>query len=58
LHLVPVVIASPIQNTYPLFALLFARIFLTRMERISLRLVLGAVFVVAGVALIAIGKTL
>jgi len=58
LHLVPVVIGSPIQNTYPLFALLFARIFLSRMERITLRLVLGAVFVVAGVVLIAIGKTL
>ncbi|MFH1489415.1 MAG: EamA family transporter [Pseudomonadota bacterium] len=57
LSMAPVVIVSPIQNTYPLFALLFAWLFLRRMERISFRLVLGAFFVVAGVALIALGKT-
>ena len=53
---VPVVIASPIQNTNPLFALLFARIFLSRLERISFRLVLGNFFIVGGVTLITIGK--
>ena len=56
LSMAPVVIVSPIQNTYPLFALLFARIFLARLERITLRLVLGAVFVVGGVVLITLGK--
>ena len=53
---VPVVIASPIQNTNPLFALFFARIFLSRLERISFRLVLGTFFIVGGVTLITIGK--
>jgi len=56
LSLAPVVVISPIQNTYPLFALLFARIFLSRLEKISFRLALGAVFVVGGVALITLGK--
>ena len=56
LSLAPIVIVSPIQNTYPLFALLFARIFLSRLEKISFRLVLGSVFVVGGVALITLGK--
>jgi len=58
LSLVSVVIAGPIRITYPLFALLFARIFLGRVERINPRLVLGATFVVGGLALIAIGKLL
>ena len=56
LSLAPVVIASPIGNTYPLFALFFARIFLSGTEKISFRLVLGAIFVVGGVALITVGK--
>jgi drug/metabolite transporter (DMT)-like permease len=57
LSMAPVVIVSPIQNTYPLFALLFAWMFLRRMEKISFRLLLGALFVVGGVALIAVGKS-
>lgn len=57
LSMAPVVIVSPIQNTYPLFALLFAWLFLRRLERVSFRLVLGALFVVAGVILITLGKT-
>jgi len=52
----PVVIVSPIQNTYTLFSLLFAHLFLSRLERISFRLVIGSIFVVGGVALITIGK--
>ncbi|MBW1800398.1 MAG: EamA family transporter [Deltaproteobacteria bacterium] len=56
LSLAPVVVISPIQNTYPLFALLFARIFLSRLEKITFRLVVGALFVVGGVAMITLGK--
>lgn len=58
LSMAPVVIVIPIQNTYPLFALIFARIFLTKMEKISFRLILGTMFVVGGVALITIGKSM
>ena len=54
----PVVITSPIQNTHPLFTLLFAWIFLRRVEKISFRLVVGAFLVVAGVALIIVGKSI
>jgi len=56
LGVAPVAIVSPIQNTYPLFALFFAWIFLRRVERISLRLFMGAFFIVGGVALITLGK--
>ena len=56
LSMAPVVIVSPIQNTYPLFSLLFAQIFLGRLERISFRRVLGTVFIVGGVTLITMGK--
>lgn len=52
----PVVIASPIHNTYPLFALFFSQIFISRLEKISLRLVVGTVFVVGGVVLITLGR--
>ena len=52
----PVTIVSPIQSTYPLFVLLWTRLFLSRFEKISLRLVLGTFLVVGGIAMIAIGK--
>lgn len=56
LSMAPVVIVSPIQNTYTLFSLLFAHLFLSRLEKISFRLVLGTIFVMGGVVLITIGK--
>jgi uncharacterized membrane protein len=56
LSMAPVVIVNPINNTYPLFALFFSRLFLSRLEKISLRLVAGTIFVVGGVTLITIGK--
>lgn len=56
LSMAPVVIVSPLQSTSPLFALLSARLFLTRLETITFRLVLGTIFVVTGVILIAIGR--
>ena len=52
----PVVLVAPLTGTYPLVSILLAYIFLKRMERLSWRTLLGAMLVVAGVALIAIGR--
>ncbi len=56
LSMAPVVIVSPVQSTSPLFALLSAWLFLGRLETITFRLVLGTIFVVAGVILITMGR--
>ncbi|MCY4527412.1 MAG: EamA family transporter [Chloroflexi bacterium] len=52
---VSVVIASPVAGANPLVAILMTHIFLQRLERVSFRTVIGAVLVVAGVALVTIG---
>ena len=51
----PVVLVAPAAGTYPLVAILLSYIFLQRLERVTWRIVLGAVLVVGGVALIATG---
>jgi len=56
LSLAPVVIVSPIQSTNPLFTLLWSYLFLRRLERITLRLILGSILIVFGVILITIGR--
>ena len=52
---VSVVIASPVAGANPLVAIIMTHIFLQRLERVSRRTVIGAVLVVAGVALVTIG---
>ena len=52
---VSVVIASPVAGANPLVAILMTHIFLQRLERVSVRTVVGAILVVAGVALVTIG---
>ena len=42
----------PLLNTNPLFALLFSSLFLRDVEKITLRVVLGAALMIAGVILI------
>ena len=49
-----VVVVSPVLATNPLFTLLFAAMFLRGVERITPRIVLGALLVVAGVAVLSI----
>ena len=49
-----VVVVSPVLATNPLFTLIFAAIFLRGVERITLRIVMGALLVVAGVAVLSI----
>jgi drug/metabolite transporter (DMT)-like permease len=45
----PVVMVTPVSNTYPLMTLLLAAVFLRGIERLTPRLFLGAALVVAGV---------
>ena len=45
-------VISPVLATNPLFTLLFASIFLRGVERITPRVVLGALLVVAGVVVL------
>ena len=52
---VSVVIASPVAGANPLVAILMTHIFLQRLERVSVKTVMGAMLVVAGVALVTIG---
>jgi DME family drug/metabolite transporter len=56
LNLAPVSVVSPITATFPLWTLLGVRLFLARDERVTMRMVLGAVLVVAGVSVVAITK--
>jgi drug/metabolite transporter (DMT)-like permease len=53
---VPVVVAAPITGINPLVAILMTYLFLKRLERVSRRTVIGALLVVAGVALVAVGR--
>ena len=52
----PVVLVGPLSGTYPLVAILLTYMFLQRLESITWHTVAGAATVVAGVALIAVGR--
>ncbi|MFC1906861.1 EamA family transporter [Chloroflexota bacterium] len=56
LSMAPVVIIAPIAYSYPMFALLFSYLFLGQLEKITMRIVMGTVAVVAGIALVIIGQ--
>ena len=51
----PVVIVAPVSSITPLVSLALAHIFLQRLERVTMRIWLGAALVVAGVVIIAVG---
>ncbi len=53
-----VVVVSPIVSANPLFTLLLAALFLSRMENVNRWLVLGIVITVAGVSLVVLGSRL
>ena len=55
LGLAPVVVVAPVTSVTPLISLGLAHIFLQRLERITLRIWMGAALVVAGVILITLG---
>ncbi|MFC1968107.1 DMT family transporter [Chloroflexota bacterium] len=56
MKLAPVVVVSPLSNTTPLLTILGVHLFLQRLERVTGRVVLGALLVFAGVALITTGR--
>ena len=53
-----VVTVAPILATFPLWTLLLSHIFISRLERITWRLTIGAVVAVAGVIAVALGGNL
>ncbi len=50
-----VVIVAPILATFPLWTLLLSHLFIARLERITLRLTIGALLAVAGVVAVTVG---
>lgn len=52
----PVVLIAPLVGVHPLISIILSYLFLKRMEHLSWRVLIGAVLVVTGVALIAIGR--
>lgn len=56
LSLAPVVLVSPLQSTSPLFTLLLSYLFLSHLERITPKLILGSILVVVGAVLLTIGR--
>ena len=52
----PVILASPIVATFPLIAMTFTHIFLQRLERVTLRMVLGAIVVAVGITFVVLGQ--
>ena len=56
LSLAPVVVVAPVSSVSPLISLSLAHIFLQQLERITLRIWIGAFLVVAGVILVTLGS--
>ncbi len=52
----PVILASPIVASYPLIAMIFTHIFLQQLERVTLRMVLGAILVAVGMTFVVLGQ--
>jgi drug/metabolite transporter (DMT)-like permease len=52
----PVVVVAPIASTYPVWALIGAKIFLRDVEKITMKTVIGILSVVAGTAAIHLGN--
>ena len=52
----PVTLASPIVAAYPLMAMMLTHIFLQRLERVTARMVLGAVLVAIGITFVILGR--
>ena len=53
-----VVVVSPITAAYPLMVLLVARLFISKLERITKRVVAGSVMTILGIIVVIIGSTL
>jgi drug/metabolite transporter (DMT)-like permease len=53
----PLPVVSPLVNLFPLITILGSHLFLRRMERVTPRLIAGALLVIAGATSITIGRT-
>ena len=53
-----VVVVAPLLVTFPLWTLLLSHIFIARLERITLQLIVGALLAVAGVIAVSLGGQL
>ncbi len=51
----PVVLVAPLSSTYPLVSIVLTHFFLQRLEKVTMRTILGTLLVVSGVVLVAIG---
>jgi uncharacterized membrane protein len=51
-----VVVVAPIAATYPVWALIGAKIFLRNVEKITVKTIIGILSVVAGTAAIHLGR--
>ena len=49
------VLVAPVAGAHPLVAIVLTHIFLQRLERVTVRTVLGALLVLGGIVLIALG---
>lgn len=56
LTVAPVVVIAPLTSTSPLVSLFLAHLFLQRLEGVTKRIILGSLFIVAGVALVGVGR--
>ena len=52
----PVVLVAPLAGTHPLVSIVLGYLFLRRVEHLTWRSVVGALLVVIGVALVAVGR--
>ena len=52
----PVVLVAPLVGASPLVTIALSHVFLQRLEKVTWRMVLGATLVVAGVAIVALGR--
>ena len=56
LSMAPVVVVTPLLSTPPLFTLVLSHFFLGKLEKITGRLVLGTILVIAGITLVTVGR--
>jgi uncharacterized membrane protein len=56
LYLGKVTVVIPISSTGPLFALTLSAVFLRDVERVTLKIVIGACLIISGVILISLWK--
>ena len=52
----PVIVVSPISCTYPIITAGLAHLFLKRTEKVTLRIIIGALCVILGAILITLGR--